>query len=280
MTPTIKVHHKFPFLPYKSSHDLCNHALFSLPSLVALSKSLDSNAVEYNPGNLAIGHAPESTPSNGLSVEDTIESIENNGSWMVLKRVEQDPRYKALLDHTLSGILSQCDSTALGKCDTYRAFIFISSPHSVTPFHADPEHNFLLQIRGHKIMHQWGVDDTSILPKEALEKTYFGEYAHRNLPYQDSFQDKALAFNLTPGDCLHVPLNAPHWVKNGDEVSISFSITWQSDYSRKKHKLFYLNGMLRDAGLTKKSIGEHKLRDSLLLFAGYKGVGLINKLFG
>ena len=31
-----------------------------------------------------------------------------------------------------------------------QGFIFISSPGSVTPFHIDPENNFLLQIRGSK----------------------------------------------------------------------------------------------------------------------------------
>ena len=30
------------------------------------------------------------------------------------------------------------------------AFIFISSPNTVTPYHMDPEYNFLLQIRGTK----------------------------------------------------------------------------------------------------------------------------------
>ena len=32
------------------------------------------------------------------------------------------------------------------------AFIFVSSPNAVTPFHMDPEHNILMQLRGTKTM--------------------------------------------------------------------------------------------------------------------------------
>ena len=38
-------------------------------------------------------------------------------------------------------------------------FIFISSPGSITPFHMDPEYNFLLQIRGEKQISIWGGKD-------------------------------------------------------------------------------------------------------------------------
>ena len=35
----------------------------------------------------------------------------------------------------------------------------------------------------------------------------------------------------TPGQAVHVPFMAPHWVRNGPEVSVSFSITWRSEWS-------------------------------------------------
>ena len=38
---------------------------------------------------------------------------------------------------------------------TSQGFIFVSSPNSVTPYHFDPEHNILLQIRGSKVMTQF-----------------------------------------------------------------------------------------------------------------------------
>ena len=67
---------------------------------------------------------------------------------MVLKNVDQDPAYKALLEETLgelAGVIEPVSGEMLCKV----GFIFVSSPGAVTPFHLDPEHNVLLQIRGH-----------------------------------------------------------------------------------------------------------------------------------
>ena len=66
------------------------------------------------------------------------------GSWMVLKRVEQDPEYAALLDRCLDGVAAQA-GVSLPRMLRREGFIFLSSPSAVTPFHLDPEHNFLLQ---------------------------------------------------------------------------------------------------------------------------------------
>ena len=44
-------------------------------------------------------------------------------------------------------------------------FIFVSSPGSVTPYHIDPERNFLLQVRGNKTMHMFDGSDRSLLDR-------------------------------------------------------------------------------------------------------------------
>ena len=59
-----------------------------------------------------------------------------------------------------------------------------------------------------------------------MEKFLSGdEYKH---DFKDEYPDKAFTFELNPGDGLHFPLTWPHWVKNGNEVSISFSITFRN----------------------------------------------------
>ncbi len=46
-----------------------------------------------------------------------------------------------------------------GMC--YRGgWIFVTSPNTVTPFHYDKEHNFILQVRGRKTLHVWDHRDT------------------------------------------------------------------------------------------------------------------------
>src|SRR3954470_13156543 len=92
----------YPERPGKLAHQLLGHPLLTLESLVELGKRLPRTSVEYNEGDLPYGVDPEEVGHTGLSVEDTIRRIEESGSWMVLKNVDQDPAYKALLEATLA----------------------------------------------------------------------------------------------------------------------------------------------------------------------------------
>ncbi len=141
-------------------------------------------------------------------------------------------------------------------------FIFLSSPGSVTPFHIDPEHNFLLQLRGSKTMNIFDPFDRDIIAEEHIEKTYYGEAKHRNLIYKDQFKEREDAVVLQLGDAIHVPIHAPHWVKNGHDVSISFSITFRSNQSQKNVRIHTLNARLREIGINPKGQGESALVDS------------------
>jgi hypothetical protein len=194
-----------------------------------------------------IGIDGADTPSNGLSIADTIRRIEQCGSWMVLKFIERDPEYQALLHEALAP-LREMVGEATGAMLKEQGFIFISSPGAVTPFHFDPEHNILMQIRGHKTMTLYPPADPRFAPDESHEAFHAG--GHRNLPWRDEFGGAGRAVQLTPGDAVYVPVKAPHWVKNGSEPSISLSITWRSDWSYHEEYAHGFNRLLRKAGLT------------------------------
>ena len=70
---------------------------------------------------------------------------------MVLKFIERDPAYPALLQATLRELLPIV-TPRTGAMHQLEGFIFLSSPDSVTPLHLSPEHNILLQWRGTKTM--------------------------------------------------------------------------------------------------------------------------------
>ena len=107
---------------------------------------------EYNAGTLPVNQDQRLTPRNGLSVDETIRRIEECKSWMVLKHVENDPTYRELLYDCLAEVKPLSERIVPGMREAY-AYIFLTSPGSVTPYHMDPEHNFLLQIRGSKTVH-------------------------------------------------------------------------------------------------------------------------------
>jgi hypothetical protein len=235
----------YPEQPGRLSHRLAGHPLLTLESLVELGKRLPRASVEYNAGDLPYGIDPEAVSHTGLSVEDTIRGIEECGSWMVLKHVDQDPAYKALLEEAL-GELAGVIEPVSGEMVTKVGYIFVSSPGAVTPFHLDPEHNVLLQIRGSKTM-MIVPGESDVVPDEKHEAYHLG--GHRNVPWQDDYEARGHKFELTPGDAVHVPLMWPHWVKNGPEPSISFSITWKSHWIYEEADTRGMNRLLRQAGL-------------------------------
>ena len=244
-TDLARLREHYPEKPGQLAHRLLDHPLLTLESLVELGKRLPRASVEYNEGDLPYGVDPEEVGHNGLSVEDTIRRIEECGSWMVLKNVDQDPAYKALLEATLAelaGVIEPVSGEMLCKV----GFIFVSSPGAVTPFHLDPEHNVLLQIRGRKtIMIVPG--DESVVPPEKHEAYHVG--GHRNVPWHDDYEARGHKFELAPGDAVHVPLMWPHWVKNGPEPSISFSITWKSRWVYEEAAIRGMNPLLRRLGV-------------------------------
>lgn len=238
----------YPETPVLLRHDLSAHRLLSLPALIELAASLPAHHVEYNLGALPIGVDPADVPPPLLSVSETIRSIEENGSWMVLKFVEHHPDYSALLAETLSAVKPIVRATT-GEMLTLQGFIFISSPGAVTPFHFDPEHNILMQIRGNKVMNIFPAADEAVAPPLAHEAFHRGEH-HRNLTWSDEFAAKGKAFRMAAGDAVYVPVKSPHWVQNGDQVSISLSVTWRSDWSYAEADARAFNHILRDYGLS------------------------------
>jgi len=236
----------YPLQAGSLRHHLPDHPLLSLEALAQLGEGLPASEVEYNPGNIPIGIRPQDIPSNGLSIGETIRTIDSNGSWAVLKNIENVGAYRTLLMDLL-GELEPVVTPRTGAMLTPQGFIFISSPGSITPFHFDPEHNILLQLRGTKVMNVWPAGDERFADRREHERYHAG--GHRNLPWQDIYRDAAQQVPLGPGDAVLMPVMAPHFVANGDAPSVSLSITWRSEWSYRESEAHAANAALRRIGL-------------------------------
>jgi hypothetical protein len=246
--------------PFIIEHHLEDHPLFTLPRLVELSRRLPKDNVKYNSGNIPIGQELYTGPQTGLSIEETIRRIEECGSWMVLKWVEQDDEYRDLLNRCLDEVQHISEPIEPGMCKR-EAFIFITSPLSITPYHMDPEHSFLLQIRGSKILK---VLPGSSLSEQELE-SYFGD--GRDPVFKEESNETAPSFLLTSGKGLHFPVTVPHWVENGNAVSISFSITFRTPAAERRGIVYDVNHSLRKRGFKPAPYGQSPLRDSAKFYA-------------
>ena len=251
-----KMKHEFagcyPEQPKVLDHGLTEHDLLTLEALAKLGASLPEKSVEYNPGDVPVGIAPEDVPENGMTIADTILQIESSNSWAVLKNIEQVPEYEALLLSLLEEIRPVLESKT-GAMLRPQGFIFVSSPDAMTPYHFDPEHNILLQLRGKKWMTTFPAGNPRYAPDEVHEGYHTG--GHRNLIWKDCFEAEGTKHHLTPGKAIFVPVMAPHYVQNGQTPSISLSITWRSDWSFAEADVRAMNHWLRGNGLRPKAPG-------------------------
>ncbi len=245
--------------PFMITHQLTDHPLFQIERLLELAQQLPADQIEYNAGKLPVSISHDETPMNGLSPEETIRRIAECESWLVLKYIERDPAYAQLLHECLEQVKPLTEKIAPGMMKPH-AFVFVTSPRSVTPFHIDPEHNFLLQIRGDKIVRLYDGGDPAILSDVELENFYCDR--GRNLVMKDENRDRCWTFTLKPGEGLHFPVTFPHWVENSDEVSISFSITFRTPDLDKRRALYRTNSQLRSLGLNPQKPGQNRLRDA------------------
>lgn len=236
----------YPEVPHKLAHRLGDHPLLGLDALAALAEALPPASVEYNKADLPLGIDGKPDPT-GIPIGETIRRIEQTGSWAALKNIEQAPPYRALL-HALLDELRPAIEPRTGAMMKLQGFIFITSPHGVTPYHFDPEHNILLQVRGSKVMTQFPPGDPAFAPDEVHETYHTG--GGRELTWRDELLPGGTEYPLAPGEALFVPVMAPHFVRNGPAPSVSLSITWRSDWSFAEADARAFNGVLRRLGLS------------------------------
>ena len=243
--------------PFAVRHGLVDHPLLTLDSIAELAETLQPGQVEQHlaanvsellPGGVA--------PQADMTPAEIARGIETNGCWMVLKHIESDPKYGALLDEALSEVVPHVAGREGGE-SRREAFMFLSAPNSVTPSHFDPEHNLLLQVRGTKEV-TVGEFPASVDVERELERYYAG--GHRNVDWLPANEH---VFNMDPGDGVYIPVHAPHMVRNGPTASISFSITFYTRDVDRDVDVYSMNARMRKLRLSPAPPGSHPGSDKL-----------------
>ena len=246
--------------PRRAEHSLVAGALLDLDRLADLADRLPSASVEHNLGAVPAVLPGGAAPRVDLTPGEVVRGIASNGCWIVLKNVEQDPEYAALLDQCLDDV-EPAVTPEQGRSLLREGFVFLSCPDSVTPVHVDPEHNVLLQVRGRKTMSVGRFADDDTLHRKAEELHGGG---HRNL---DADAQDLVDFTLEPGEGVYVPVLAPHVVRNGPQVSVSLSITWRTRETLRAGRVHAFSARRRRAGRMPLVPGRSVLRDEAVALA-------------
>ncbi|HEX3759258.1 MAG TPA: cupin-like domain-containing protein [Kofleriaceae bacterium] len=254
-------------------HALSEHPLLQIDALVELGRRQQQRKLVRTHSSAAtagtsFADAPSLHP-NRNDAATTLADIERAGAWMSLLNVQADPIYRRLVDEVLDEVRPIVERRDPGMC--YRAgWIFVSSPRTVTPFHMDHEHNFILQIRGTKRLYTWDPFDREVVSERAQE-LFHDQHSRELVVWSEAWRARARVFELEPGLGGYMPSTTPHLVENGDGPSITMSFTYYTDATRQRELLYRGNAQLRRLGLEPRPVGASPGRDRVkhAVIAGY-----------
>jgi hypothetical protein len=251
---------KFEQKCFEVSHHLTQHPLFQLPELMGLAeRTLKTRPLDiyYDMGDVAPGQKWKDS-NHAFSPLDALQQLEDADAWFIFKSSQRDPAYAELYRHAIAEIKDYVGGDIESKILKEDIIIFATSPKRVTAYHIDRECNFILQIHGEKDLYVFDRDDRQILPEVEIERFWALD---NNAPnYRAELQHRALQYRLAPGNGLHVPVNCPHWLRNGDNISVTLSVNFQFIDSMRAD-IYRANHYLRKLGIKPRPPGENAALD-------------------
>jgi hypothetical protein len=251
---------KFNRYGFALTHHLADHPLFELSRLLHLARSMRPEDVYFDAGDFHIGQRWDTRQRSALTVAQMLERIENAGAWIILRNVADYDGYNALINQCLDEFLAFVGDSWRKAIVKREGIIFVTSPNRVATYHIDRECSLLFQIRGEKEISVFDKYDREVITEEELER--FWTVDNNAAIYKEQYQDRATVYALTPGTAVHIPVGAPHWVKNHDNVSISLNVNFVF-HDRIGANIYRANHFIRKLGIVPLPPGRSRLRDCI-----------------
>lgn len=253
----------FDHEPFLFHHRLSEHQLFQPEYILQLARRMASEGKQLYCSQGEVGFADsfdKSVPeAERLTPLEALDQLSKEQLLMKLPRISTLPEYQQFMGACFDQILAMCSLPAKGWDERRNMSVFMATPGRVTPFHIDADPNFLCQIVGTKTVWIANADDREILTEEELESFWRGD--GQSAQYKPVAMERAYRFILVPGTGVHIPINFPHWVENGAELSISVSLNVHPAHYR-KGAVYRFNSYLRQMHLKPVPPGRFELLDS------------------
>ena len=230
-------------------HELVEHPLFTMEAIAELADRLPPQSVRRERGDLPLVNRDGYVDVGEGPPSATIRDVERNGFRVSLRDIQQAPEYARLIDECLDEVEAIIGRRE-GGMRRRTGYLFITAPASTTPMHFDPEHSFLLQVRGVKHVSVAAFEDDAMRQRE-LDRYYDGQECDFA-----AMQEVAEEFRLDPGVGVYLPSFVPHWVMTEAGVSVSFSIPFYTEFSERAEFVNRINRRLRKLHLSPRAPGE------------------------
>lgn len=241
--------------PIAFRHNLAEHDALTLEAVAQLSDRLGEASVtsEAAVKPLVTGETVVE-PSRTPRPADLIRDLDDNGAWMTLLNIEQDPAYRDFVDEVINATAAQC---SFGPKSWRRraGFIFASSPGAVTPAHFDIEQSLIMQLRGNRTL-SFGRFANEATKNHEISRYWNGSYGRLA-----TMPELQMDLPLGPGDGAYIPPYVPHWLQNSDATSLSLTLTFFTRSNENESLLQVFNERASKVGLTPKPVGTSIVRD-------------------
>ncbi|MBD8526471.1 cupin-like domain-containing protein [Pseudomarimonas arenosa] len=270
---------------FKLQHRLLGHPALELSNLAQVLPTLPSSNVYYSRGDLKPSDNFDRAHiehKNGLSLADTIEAIRTSDSYIMVRSPELHPSFQELFADLSGDVRSLL--RARGQPDQLhgaKLYLFIASPNSLTPFHFDRYSTLLLQFQGRKRVFVFEPWDERVISAQHTEG--FMAHSGQRPPWNDELEALGTGFDFAPGEALHIPFIAGHYVKNGaEDVSVSLSIIFNTEQTQQQIRALHFNHYWRRAagklGWKPSAVGKRPGLDALKA-ASWQSASRLARLF-
>jgi Cupin superfamily protein len=233
----------FPGGALEFAHDLPADDRLTLASVADLADRLPRRSVIADTAEQPL-LVPQGGPPRGALERpgDVIRGLRDANAWLTLLNVEEDPGMAEIMNAHLnrleSGMITRWGKKR-GKMYKKVAFVFVSSPNSVTPVHFDIEHSLLMQVSGRKTV------SIGRFESDADRRHEFDRYWDGSHGRIEALPPEVASYTLTPGRAVYIPPGTPHWVHNGPDISLSVTLTYFTAATVRENRIEDFNSRLR-----------------------------------
>lgn len=176
---------------------------------------------------------------------------------IALEEPNDDPAYGVLLRRCLDEVRAAAPEFT-GGMHAEQLKVLFAPPGGLTPYRAETEEGFILQIRGRQTLR---VFERTALSAEELERLH--ARGQRELVWRGVQPAPGRSYNLMPGLGVHLPVAAPYWVQTGPDESIAVFIGFRTRASARAAQAHRMNAFLRGLGFDPSPVGESPWLDRL-----------------